>query len=130
ALGRFDEAMDSVRASDTRDLTQCQLAVVETLVERGETDRAEELAASVTDRETAARAYALIAVAEPELGRARRLTALCLQHGGWASALPALLACLPEAVPLLADEARALKTACRDAPVTPTAARTCAPSGC
>ncbi|MEV7373481.1 hypothetical protein AB0O51_21735 [Streptomyces sp. NPDC090301] len=115
AAGRFDAA-ESLVAEATAELTEetaaLRLDLAEELARAGEHGRAEVLLDGLARVGLArAGAYAVLALAHPDPGRAREITALALHVGPWYEALPAVLRHEPDAVPLVLAEAGRLRRA-------------------
>ncbi|MFB7412535.1 hypothetical protein ACFCZ2_35710 [Streptomyces sp. NPDC056202] len=115
AAGGFDAA-ESMVAEATAELTEetaaLRLDLAEELARAGEHGRAEVLLDGLARVGLArAGAYAVLALAHPDPGRAREITALALHVGPWYEALPAVLRHEPDAVPLVLAEAGRLRRA-------------------
>ncbi|MFC7932425.1 hypothetical protein [Streptomyces cinereoruber] len=108
AAGRYDEALGLARTPSrgSQDTTGPQLDLVTALARAGQHERAEALLDALARRGLArARAYADLALAHPDPGRTRELTAFALHAGPWYEALPAVLRYEPGALPLVLAEA-------------------------
>ncbi|GGU91750.1 hypothetical protein GCM10010275_30830 [Streptomyces litmocidini] len=110
AGGRYGPALEHARATAADDRQLLRFAG--TLARGGAYEQAEVLLDELAPLgAVCAPAHVALALAHPDTARAREHAALALHLGPWHEALPAVLHCAPDAVPLVLEEAERLRRA-------------------
>ncbi|MCZ0980938.1 hypothetical protein O1L60_23400 [Streptomyces diastatochromogenes] len=111
-LGAHEEACRHAREADPRNVVQLLLSVAADLVREGAYEEAERILAGLHFAGLrCAAVYADLARDHPDPVRARECAALALHLGSWPEVLPTVLPRVPEAVPLVLEEAERLRRA-------------------